>query len=741
MRRLMWFSLGFSAACGLCAYLLLDQPLLLAAGAVGCGVILAAGGRKKLKIPVGVLLGAAAGFAWYSGFCQLYLSPAAAMDGTEVPVTAIVSDYSREGAYGTTVDGVIMCEGRPFQVRLYLKQREQLKPGDRIASGFCFRLTTANGAEDATYHRGKGIFLLGYQRGKASIQQGSCPWWGWPAVFRQQIRQSLSQWMPEDVFPFAKALLLGDSSDLSYETDVNLQLSGIRHLVAVSGLHVSFLYGFIRILTLKKRRLTALVGLPCLLFFAASAGFTPSVVRASIMVGLMMLASAFDREYDPLTELSFAALVMLMGNPLTVTSVSFQLSVTSVLSIVLFGPGIREYLLCHWMPEPKKLSKVQKKWISGLAGGIGVSVSALILVTPLCAFYFGTVSLISVVTNLLTVWMVGYIFCGLILLCGFSLFFPYAAGILAWITTWMIRYVLFTADLLAAFPLSAVYTCSPYIRIWLLFIYTIIPFSYRLKQKALPVICGMLGLLLAVILSWAGLRTDDFRATVLDIGQGQCILIQSEGKNFLVDCGGDYDREAADLAAETLLSQGIGKLDGVFITHYDRDHVGGARLLLTRMDADLIMLPTKQDTRQIELPTDAEIIHVESHMELNFGSTNIRVYGGLQAPTGNENSLCVLFDTEKYDILITGDRSEFGEKALLAGYDMPDVDCLIAGHHGSRYSTCQELLETVKPETVIISAGKGNPYGHPAPELLERLQKFRCRILRTDLQGTIIIRE
>jgi len=99
-----------------------------------------------------------------------------------------------------------------------------------------------------------------------------------------------------------------------------------------------------------------------------------------------------------------------------------------------------------------------------------------------------------------------------------------------------------------------------------------------------------------------------------------------------------------------------------------------------------------------------------------------------------------LFDTEKCDILITGDRDGFGERSLLRNVDIPKVDVLVAGHHGAKNSTCQELLEAVRPEIVCISVGEGNPYGHPAPELLERLAEFGCAVYRTDQNGTITIR-
>ena len=232
---------------------------------------------------------------------------------------------------------------------------------------------------------------------------------------------------------------------------------------------------------------------------------------------------------------------------------------------------------------------------------------------------------------------------------------------------------------------------------------------------------------------------DSVRITMLDVGQGQSILLQSEGRTYLVDCGGDDDARTADVIAETLLSQGISGLDGIVLTHYDRDHSGALQNLLTRIDTKLLILP---DTRNaFTIPeTDAEILWAWEDMELTFGKSRMVIYGPVYSGLDNENSLCVLFDTEKCDILITGDRSSFGERMLMRSAELPDVDVLVAGHHGAADSTSLELLQTVQPETVLISVKENNFYGHPSDRLLQRLDSFGCTVLRTDRHGTITIR-
>ena len=146
----------------------------------------------------------------------------------------------------------------------------------------------------------------------------------------------ISELFPDDTEAFARALLLGDDNDIGYELNTAFKITGIRHIIAVSGLHVSILFGLLYLLTARKRLLTALIGIPLVLLFAALAGFTPSVVRASMMHIFMVLANLFDREYDAPTAMGFASTAILALDPLAATSVSFQLSFGCVAGILLF---------------------------------------------------------------------------------------------------------------------------------------------------------------------------------------------------------------------------------------------------------------------------------------------------------------------------------------------------------------------------------------------------------------------
>ena len=741
MRKLMWFAIGFAGACAVFAYgmgnVWIFPSVLLAVLAGIAAVIISS--RKSLMQPLlGILAGCMAGTIWFGMFHFAYVRPVTMLDGEQVRLTITSSDYSRITEYGAVLEGTSEIGDHTYQLWVYLSDQTVLRPGDSVTGDFYIRLTTPGGLRESTIFQGKGIFLVASQRGELEIL---CPETiekrHYPALLAETIRKRLAELFPEDVYPFTKALLLGDTLDLDYGLDTAFKISGIRHIVAVSGLHISILYGLICIVTLRKRFLTAAVGIPVLILFAAVAGLTPSALRACIMVSLMLLAQLLNREYDPPTALSFAVLVMLSVNPMAVVSASLQLSAGCVAGIFLFSQPV-----CDWLKEriPGKKG-IRAKIRNAVCTSISLSLSAMSLTAPLCACYFGMVSLIGPLTNLLTLWVVNLIFNGLVVTGILYLISPAAAAFLASLLAWPIRYVQELARMVAAFPLAAVYTTSVYIVLWLIFVYALLAVFFLMKQKrpGILLFCGITGLCLALLLSWAEPLMSDTRITMLNVGQGQAILLQSEGKTFLVDCGGDDDGQTADLIAGTLLSQGISRLDGIVLTHYDRDHAGAIHHLLARVETDCLFLPDTQN--EFDIPqTDGEMIYVWEDMELSFGASKLKVYGPVYSGLSNENSLCVLFDTENCDILITGDRSSFGERMLLRNRMLQDVDILVAGHHGAGDSTSEDLLRAVTPETVLISVARDNIYDHPSPALLQRLEKFGCTVYRTDKNGTITIR-
>jgi len=741
MRSILWISLGFTAGCGLRIYFPgWEGWMQLGVILMVCGVVCLLLGRKQtvLKKLAIVCLGAVLGFGWYLGYREGYLSSAVTLDGVVCSARIRTSDFSYDTGYGMAADGIVALDKKQYAVRVYLKAGEELPPATEIDGNFRFRVTVPGGQEEATTHGSKGIFLLAYQQEEVTLDQREPSSLRERAsVLRRAISRKLELFFPEDTMPFAKALLLGDTRFLSYKVDTDLKVSGIRHVAAVSGLHVSILFALISMAAMRKRLLTAALGFPALLLFAAVAGFTPSVTRACIMSALMLGALLFNREYDGPSALSFAVLVMVAANPYAVTSASLQLSVASVAGIFLVAPSVREWIASRLgNNKGKSITARLRRW---LAASVSVSLGAVVLTTPLCAWYFGMVSLIGVVTNLLTLWVISFVFYGIIAVAFLGSLWPGMGVLLGKLVALPIRYVLLAADWMADIPLAAVYLENTYVIGWLVFVYMLLG-VFLISRKKKPgelCCCACMGLCVTLMLCWYQ-PEGQVKITVLDVGQGQSILLQSEGKAFLVDCGGDSDTTAADIAAQALLSQGISSLDGMILTHLDRDHAGAAGNFLTRIPTRLLILPPVP-TELSQAPVQT-VVYGREDLEVGWGNTVLRVFSPEFPGKGNENCLCILFDTGKCDILITGDRNGFGERMLLRFHEIPDVDILMAGHHGAESSTCQELLAAVRPEIVCISVGQDNVYDHPSPKLLQRLADFGCTVYRTDQSGTITIR-
>ncbi len=746
MRKLMWFTLGFAAAALLTGYLLPRAyylPALVIASLLLAGALLCLLKWKRAKMAVALFLGATVFLCWQFVFDEAYLSTVRASDDQFRKIQVLVTEPCQESQYGFVTEGILQLEGKPYKVRLYLSSKVDAKLGDTVTGQFHLYSMLMDGSRSISYNRSNGVYLMASGGKSVSVTTPEdLPLLAYPAWMKGRITDLISQIFPADTLAFARALLLGDTELIDYELDTALKISGIRHVIAVSGLHVTILFSLLLLLTGRRRSLAALLGLPMLFLFAAVVGFTPSITRACIMHGMMVLAMLFDKEYDGPTALSFAVLVMLIANPMTVINVSFQLSVSCMAGIFLFSEPIK-----NWLMDKKRLGKYkQKKLTNWFASSVSISIGAAVITTPLSAIYFGTVSLVSILTNLLTLWIVTFLFYGIMAAClAGAVWMPLGKGI-AWVISWGIRYVLGVARLLAAFPLAAVYTDSIYIAFWLVFCYALLGAFLWLRKKR-PVVyscCGAIGLCLALLLSWMEPMQDPCRVTVLDVGQGQCILLQSHGKNYLVDCGGDSDTASADAAARLLLSQGISRLDGLILTHYDRDHAGGAANLLSRVPTDVLYLPTSQDADDLSqdlLSYDSgQVLLVGSLQTISFEDTILTLVPSKNGLADNESGLCILFQQGNCDILITGDRSMDGEQELIQQLSLPKLEVLIVGHHGSKYSTCRELLEATQPETAIISVGANNSFGHPTEEVLQRLQEFGCIIYRTDVDGNVIYR-
>ncbi len=234
--------------------------------------------------------------------------------------------------------------------------------------------------------------------------------------------------------------------------------------------------------------------------------------------------------------------------------------------------------------------------------------------------------------------------------------------------------------------------------------------------------------------------------TVLDVGQGQSVVVSSGNGTAVVDCGSSSGKAAGDIVTQYLQSRGRTSIDLLILTHFHSDHVSGVIELLERTHVSAIVIPAPSIDEStisgeiLELASDKGIAVVEVNDDLlvSLNDAVITLYAPVGDEDENERGLSILCSENGFDALITGDMNAENERGLLDAAQLPDIELLVVGHHGSKYSTSDELLHTVSPETAIISVGY-NTYGHPSQETLQKLALNGIMVYRTDEDGSVTI--
>ena len=740
MRRLAVFSYFFAAGIFLAQYLL-PPGWLLACGAAA--LVLA---WSSLLLPEkwrGRVLLAGIGLSLAFGYDWLYLRqvqrPMEALAETEQHLTMTVVDNAVPSDYSGRV--TVKAAGLPGRL-IYYGGEELLDavPGQTISANVYLKSAARIREDDVTTFTSRGVFLLAYGRGEAERKDSTreSPCW-WPARLGRAMRKQIGTLFSGDTASFLAAMLTGDKSGLSEPVSIAMTQAGIYHILAVSGMHCMFLLSAVTALAGRhRRRLVAGCTLPLLLFYALLTGCSPSVVRAAVMLSFYVAAPLFRRDSDGPTALGAALLLILVQNPFAIASVSLQLSFAAMAGILIVTPRLKKML-----SGKRRHGKLFHFTVSNFAASIG----ALVFTIPLSAYDFNTLSLVAPLSNLLCLWAAGAAFLwGMASVLVSFLWMPLGA-LLGLAPRLLIWYILRVAEFMASLPRHAVYFSGPYLRLWLPFAYVLFALAClwrpRRRTIALAALLASVGLCASVLAEEAYYSRGRLQVLALDVGQGQSILLASGGEGALVDCGGSSWCGPGQAAADQLLTMGCSQLEYLVLTHYDRDHVSGVTALLERIPVKTLLLPETEDPGEAgsAILTAARahgtaVQDIREETILPFGEAVLTVYPPLGTAGDNEQGLAALCTAGDFDMLITGDMNAATERLLLERYDLPDTEVLAAGHHGSKYSTSNELLETLTPDTAIISVGS-NSYGHPADETLRRLSEHGAAVFRTDKQGTI----
>lgn len=765
MRVLATFAFSFVIAVFASIFGKLDGFLLpmagsLALAAAAVGLFVKKKGHTRVRVRL-ILSGLAFGFFWTAIYMTVFFQPARDLDGRTVRLTATAADWPQEGPYGGyTVLVRAETEGwAGVSAILYTdEQGAGLRPGDRVQTvAHCTLGNRTFAGEEITYYTAKGIFLRAKAYGRLEIQppEKLAPQY-YAAWASKALKEGINTAFPEDAAGFIRALVTGNRDNLTDEFTTSLQRTGLSHTVVVSGMHLAFLAGVLTCLLGRGRRSAALFTILWVILFCGIAGGTPSVLRAAVMVLMLQFAPLLDREQDGPTSLALALMALLWVNPFSAAHIGLQLSFTAVAGILMISDHVQEWLLklCGMDGWKKPKSRVVKYlraipyfMISTLSATLGASV----LTVPLAAVHFRVISLISPLSNLLTLWAIGALFLGGLCVGSLGVFLPGAAAVLAIPFTWLTHYLQWVVEVLARPSLAALPLESAYYRAWLVLIYLFLLVSVRMKGKRpvwMPVAAGTVTLALAVLLTRASFGAGNLAVTVLDMGQGQCVLVRTGNFFSLVDCGGDSLDDPGNTAANYLQSLGRSSVDLLVVSHYHDDHANGVLQLLNRIRVGEIVLPDVEE--EAPLRTAITAAARERGIPIRFVREEAQFIHGKDGSftvfppmadigTANELGLTVLASAGELDVLITGDMEREGELRLLETAALPDIEVLVAGHHGSDTSSTTQLLEAVKPELALISVGLNNKYGHPSWNTLVRLDEIGADIYRTDLYGTIEI--
>ena len=744
MRKLAILAAFFAAAC--LGGLLLPSPLVSPLpGVLSFCALLVLGLllHQKGRI-LWALAGLTLGFLWLALYSTLLYAPAQTLEARTIRLEGVVTGWPARTDYGVSVPlrgGE--AGGRQFPMLVYLDSSfASLHPGDRLSAVAHCSSSAQLRDGHSEYFRSKGIYLLAKTYGTVTVTEpDTMPLRFAPLYLAGEIRSVLQRLYAPEVSAFLGALITGWTDDLDPSLQNALSRTGLTHVVSVSGMHVSFLSGVLLLLLNRNRRSTAVIQIFTIFFFAVMAGSAPGALRAAILCSAALVAPFFGRRSDSLTSLLTALLILLLANPFAIANVGLQFSFAATLGIYVLGVPLYTYWKKR-LPEAPYLQKPLTVLLSLCAVDIGATLATL----PLTALYFGQASLISPFMNLITGWSVSLAFLGGILSVALgALWLPFGvtAAALVELPT---RFFLWAAAAGSRLPFAALPLTSVYYQGCLVLFYAVIFLTFfwwrrGSRRMILPLCACILALCSSLLLTNLEVRRPALSLAVLEVGQGQSIALASGPLRALVDCGGTLN--PGNTAASYFQGLGDTSLDLLVLTHYHEDHAGGVLELMDRLKVSVIALPdTDPDNplrREIEARARASgtaLWYISEETRIPLGRGELTLYPPLSRQGENEAGLTILCRTGDWEALITGDMPSALEGSLLARYPFPDIELLIAGHHGSRFATSPTLLDTLTPEMAVISVGV-NTYGHPAPETLSRLAERNIHVYRTDTMGTV----
>ncbi|WP_326943323.1 ComEC/Rec2 family competence protein [Amycolatopsis sp. NBC_01307] len=571
---------------------------------------------------------------------------------------------------------------------------------------------------------------------------GPAPWWQKAAAGLRSGLHDLSQTLPEEPAGLLPGLVLGDTSGLSPRIEQEFVTAGLAHLTAVSGGNLAVACGavllLLRVLRLGPRLSAVAAGL-CLAGFLVLVGPEPSVLRAGVMAAVALLALALGRRGSALPALAFAVCVLVVADPAMATDFGFALSVFATAGLVLLAPRWAGVLVRRGVPP-------------GFAEGLAIPLAAFVVTAPVLAGMAGTVSLVSVVTNVLAAPVVAPATVLGVLATVVGPWWPGAGTFLVHLAGPEAEWLIFVARHGARAPGAVV----PWPGGWAgallaAAVLAVLVFAVRYRRVRLLLAVLIVGALLVFVPvrvlapAWP---PRNWAMVECDVGQGDAVVLATAepGRAVVVDTGpepGPVD--------ECLHRLSVDRIPLLVLSHLHADHIGGlASVFDGRSVGGIAVGPGRTPEwawRQVAAEASRRgvpLVELSPGERVDLPGLALDVLGPRYVPsrsagqqdgtTINNSSVVLRAETAAGRVLMTGDVELAAQSDLLADVGDLKAEVLKVPHHGSRYSL-PAFLAAVAPRAALISVGAGNTYGHPSKSTVDTLTALGALVTRTDVDG------
>lgn len=568
-----------------------------------------------------------------------------------------------------------------------------------------------------------------------------------------KLCESIDKNFSEENAILLKAILLGDKTDMPAEFYSELKGSGLSHIAAVSGMHLSYivllLSAFRKLFKINNRIFSCFI-LAFSFCFMLLTGMSSSVVRATIMIFCLHSSALFIRRSDSLTSLGIAALIITLNNPYASFSISFILSFTATAGILFLSEPLEKLLTPRVLQTQNKIVKKVSEFIICTAS---MSISATVFTIPIALSVFGEFSLLTLPANLASAPLLpvtlgaGFIFCLMSFIC--PALCPFIAKIFS-VPVGMLKAVISFFGNIENGIIHSGKVTPIFIFIYILIMLILL---FTLYKRYKVIIYFTVALFVAVCFSAYQVYTTHNIAEVsfINVGQGDSVLIcLPENITCLIDGGTAHDDNPSS-SCSYLMNKGITHLNFMVATHGNSDHIAGLLSVYDMCKVDTLLIPPEFSGTLAEALLEkakmqnTKVITLTAGDCISFGENAVlRTLMPDKYTTetkSSPNDLCLMLRLEVYgtSFLFSGDANDATERYMLRLFppDVLDADVYKVAHHGAKTASSIEFLNVVTPKYSVISSGK-NTFGHPSRECIARLSDAGSAIFRTDTSNDII---